>query len=109
MKLTFTAVLAFAAALGVQASGILVSGPLVMDNEALSLLGDLSGRVIVRGGCTLPVSTTKPAGVVKEPAYRGTPYYGTVHVGNGPHADTMFVMDFAPHDRRSDNRLYFDR
>lgn len=110
MKLTLAASLVFAAALGAaDAPGPVVSGPLVMDNEALSLLGDLSGRVMPRSGRTLPVATTRPAGVVKEPAYHGTPHYGTVRVGNGPHADTVFVMDFAPADRRADNRLYFDR
>ncbi len=86
----------------------LVSGRLRMDNDALSLLGDLSGRVMPRSGPTLPVSATRPTGIVKEPSYRGTPWYGKVRVGNGPRAETVFVMDYSPNERRVENRLYFD-
>jgi len=104
------AALIFAAALASAAEpAAIVSSPLAMDNEALSLTGSLSGRIMPRGGVVLPVTTTRPAGIVKEPAYRGTPRYGVIRLGNGPHASTWFVMDHAPADRRADNRLYIDR
>lgn len=109
MKRFFLLGLALTGLAAAAAEGVLVSGPLTMDNEAISLTGELSGRVAPRSGATWPVSTTRPAGVVKEPPYRGTPYYGVVRIGNGPRAETHFVMDFAPADRRADNRLYFDR
>jgi thiol-disulfide isomerase/thioredoxin len=86
-----------------------ISGPLTMDNEALTLTGPLSGRLMLRSGAVLPVSQTRPEGLVKEPVYLGTPYYGIVQVGNGPRAATVFVMDYAPNERREDNRLYIDR
>jgi thiol-disulfide isomerase/thioredoxin len=86
-----------------------VTATLAMDNEALTMTGELSGRVMPRSGLTLPLSTTRPAGIVKEPVYRGTPYYGTIRLGNGPRAETRFVADRTPAERRYDNRLYFDR
>jgi len=86
-----------------------VTATLAMDNDALTMIGELSGRVMPRSGLTLPLTTTRPAGIVKEPAYRGTPYYGTIRLGNGPRAETRFVADRTPDDRRYDNRLYFDR
>ncbi|MSU24356.1 MAG: TlpA family protein disulfide reductase [Opitutus sp.] len=107
MKSTLFA-LALAPALSVAAAAP-VTAMLTMDNDALTMTGELSGRVMPRSGLTLPLSTTRPAGVVKEPAYKGTPHYGTIRLGNGPRAETRFVMDRAPDDRRYDNRLYFDR
>jgi len=86
-----------------------VSTALVMDNDALTIAGELSGRVMPRSGLTLPLTTTRPTGVVREPAYRGTPYYGVIKLGDGPRAETRFVADRTPEERRYENRLYFDR
>lgn len=102
LTLAFLPVLAFAATAPATAT-------LAMDNDALAMSGELSGRVMPRSGLNLPMSTTRPAGIVKEPTYKGTPYYGTIRLGNGPHAETLFVADRTPADRRYDNRLYFDR
>jgi thiol-disulfide isomerase/thioredoxin len=46
----------------------------------------------------------KPAGVVKEPKYAGTPRYGLVRVGNGPKSDTLVVVDVT----QGGSRLYVD-
>jgi len=46
----------------------------------------------------------KPAGVVKEPAYVGTPRYGVIRVGNGPNSDTLVALDGSA----DDTRLYVD-
>jgi thiol-disulfide isomerase/thioredoxin len=35
----------------------------------------------------------KPAGIIKEPAYKGTPQYGAFRIGNGPRSVTYFVVD----------------
>ena len=66
-------------------------------------------RVMPRSGLTLPLTTTRPTGVVREPAYRGTPYSGVIKLGDGPRAETRFVADRTPDERRYENRLYFDR
>jgi len=39
--------------------------------------------------------TEKPAAIVKEPAYMGTPKYGSFHIGNGPKSVTWFAVDEA--------------
>ncbi len=110
MKTAWTLVIALIVGfVGPAVAGPVTSGLLVMDNEALTLAGSLSGRLGVRSGVTLPVSPIRPPGIVQEPAYHGTPYYGVIRVGDGSQADTVFVMDHAPDERREDNRLYFDR
>lgn len=35
----------------------------------------------------------KPAAIIKEPNYEGTPLYGAFQVGNGPHSITYFAID----------------
>lgn len=87
----------------------ITSGPLTLDNEALTITGWLAGRYMPRGGRTLPLSAERPAGITREPAYRGKPLYGAIRLGDGPHAETRFVIDRAPDDRRGENRMYFDR
>jgi thiol-disulfide isomerase/thioredoxin len=46
----------------------------------------------------------KPSGVVKEPAYSGTPRYGLIRIGNGPKCDTLVVVEVL----KSGSRLYID-
>ena len=106
---TLLPALVFALAPLVAPAAVPVSATLVMDNDALTITGELSGRVMPRSGLTLPLTTTRPAGIVKEPAYRGTPYYGVIKLGDGPRAETRFVADRTPDDRRYENRVYFDR
>ena len=52
----------------------------------------------------LAVSDTKPAGVLEEPVYEGTPRYGIIRVGNGPKSDTVVAIDV----RDEGSRLYVD-
>jgi peroxiredoxin len=53
----------------------------------------------------LDLSHERPAGVLKEPRYRGTPAYGSLRLGNGPNATYLFAVD-RPAD--GDWRLYLD-
>ena len=86
-----------------------VNGTLVIDNDCLDFDGELSGRVMPRSGPALPLSAERPAAIRKEPAYRGTPRYGRIRLGNGPRAETHFVVDRMPDDRRTETRVFFDR
>ncbi|MFM9082011.1 MAG: hypothetical protein ACKOTE_18125, partial [Opitutaceae bacterium] len=86
-----------------------VTGTLVIDNDCLDFDGELSGRVMPRSGPALPLSSERPAAIRKEPAYRGTPRYGRIRLGNGPRAETHFVVDRMPDDRRTETRVFFDR
>ncbi|MES2458999.1 MAG: TlpA disulfide reductase family protein [Armatimonadota bacterium] len=70
------------------------SATLTLDNQALTQenlrkaktrMGYMPSRITL--------STTKPSGVAKEPAYVGTPRYGKVAVGNGPNKDTLLIID----------------
>ena len=86
-----------------------VTGTLVIDNDCLDFDGELSGRVMPRSGPTLPLSPQRPRAIRKEPVYRGTPLYGRIRLGNGPRAETHFVVDRLPDDRRTETRVFFDR
>ena len=46
----------------------------------------------------------KPAGVIKEPVYTGTPRYGILRFGNGPKSDTLVALDVTD----DGSRLYID-
>ena len=85
------------------------SDPLILDNEALTLTGSLSGRLMPRSGLEIPLQPGKPAEIRREPAYRGTPLYAQVRFGDGPRAATWVAVDRAPDSRREENRLYVDR
>ena len=50
------------------------------------------------------LGAAKPAGVVKEPAYTGTPRYGLLRFGNGPKSDTLVAVDVG----KDGSRLYID-
>ncbi len=47
----------------------------------------------------------KPAGILKEPAYKGTPKYFKVTLGNGPRADHWLAID----DSEAGWKIYIDR
>ncbi len=94
------------AAVSVTAAG--ATARLEMDTEALTMTGWLSGRVMPRSGSVVEFTAQRPAGIQREPAYLGTPYYGKIVVGNGPRSGTWVVVDRAPDDRRADNRIYLD-
>lgn len=52
------------------------------------------------------LTATKLAGIKKEPAYRATPKYGVIHVGNGPKSAFYFAVD-EPKD--ADWKIYIDK
>ncbi len=54
----------------------------------------------------VPLTTQKPAGITKEPAYRTTPKYGVIHVGNGPNSTYYLALDEPP---SGDWKIYFDK
>ena len=41
----------------------------------------------------LKLSEARPQGITQEPAYKGKPQYGTLRLGNGPHATYFVVLD----------------
>lgn len=47
----------------------------------------------------------KPAGILKEPAYKGKPIYGAFRVGNGPRSITYFAIDEV---KGQEGRVFFD-
>ena len=62
-----------------------------------------SGRMYMPSSAAL--STERPAGVKKEPAYRTTPKYGVIVIGNGPRKNHLFALD-AP--AGADAKIYID-
>lgn len=52
----------------------------------------------------ITLSGTKPASIVKEPAYEGRPRYGILRVGNGVKSDTAVALDVLD----AGSRLYID-
>lgn len=54
----------------------------------------------------IELSPKKPIQVKREPAYRATPKYGTITVGNGPKSVFVFAVD-EPAD--ADYKIYIDR
>jgi thiol-disulfide isomerase/thioredoxin len=54
----------------------------------------------------VPLSEQKPAGIIKEPAYRATPKYATIRVGNGPQSVYLLAVD---EPETGDYKLYFDK
>src|SRR5436853_1454701 len=51
------------------------------------------------------LSESKPARVVKEPAYRTAPKYGVIRLGNGPKSEYVIALD-EPAD--ADWKIYLD-
>jgi peroxiredoxin len=43
--------------------------------------------------CPVDLTTVKPAGIIKEPVYKGTPRYGTIRLGSGPNSAYNLVVD----------------
>jgi thiol-disulfide isomerase/thioredoxin len=88
-------------ALGQQAS----STTLDLDLKGLDFKGSrMTGTMYMPNGITL--SETKPSFIKTEPTYKGTPQYGVLHLGNGPHTDHAIAID-APTDG-SDAKIYID-
>jgi len=54
----------------------------------------------------LELTTVRPASVKKEPAYRGTPKYATLRLGNGPKSTFVLAVD---QPEKGDFRIFVDR
>ena len=54
----------------------------------------------------LPLSAARPAGIIKEPVYRATPKYATLHLGNGPKSTYFIALD---EPTTGDYKIYFDK
>lgn len=70
---------------------------------------DPKGAVAARVGyfpIQVPLSATKPAGILKEPQYRAAPKYATLHVGNGPKSEYLIAVD---EPETGDYKIYFDK
>lgn len=53
----------------------------------------------------LKLTSVKPVGILKEPIYTGTVFYGKIHLGNGPQADTYVAIDMPD---AGDYKIYVD-
>ncbi len=62
------------------------------DNQALTI-EQLRKSGMKYMPARIPLSTARPAGVIKEPVYSGKPRYGILSVGNGPNKNTLLVID----------------
>jgi thiol-disulfide isomerase/thioredoxin len=78
----------------------LTMDPTILDMEHLraSRMGYMPGK--------LSLVPERPAGITKEPNYRGTPSYGCFRIGNGPHSLTLFAVD---EPEGQEGRIYVDR
>ena len=54
----------------------------------------------------LKLSEARPQGITQEPAYKGKPQYGTLRLGNGPHATYFVVLD---RPAEGEDRIFIDR
>lgn len=70
--------------------------------------GNASFGPLPHSNTTVVLSLDQPAGIVKEPAYRGTPLYGRVRLGNGVNAATFVVVDHPKNGAYGASRLYVD-
>ena len=70
-----------------KASTRLTANPIALDSDGLARLKMVYMPVV------LGITTDRPAGVTKEPAYRTTPKYAVVKLGNGPRAATAISLD----------------
>lgn len=55
---------------------------------------------------SIKLSPTKPESIKKEPAYKGTPLYGTFMIGNGPKSTFVVVIDKVT---GGDYKIYVDK
>jgi thiol-disulfide isomerase/thioredoxin len=77
-----------------QAAPIAGRANLVLDSDALSLKNTNPKFGFLKYmPHPIPLSGTKPAGIIKEPVYLGAPRYGSIRVGNGPNSTYLFAID----------------
>jgi thiol-disulfide isomerase/thioredoxin len=69
---------------------------------------DPKGAFLARLGyypIQVPLTTEKPAGIKKEPAYRAAPKYGTIRLGSGPKSAYLIAVD---EPENADYKIYLD-
>lgn len=82
-----------------------LAAPPAAPAASAALTYDPTFKVGYRPGAIL-LKPEKPAGLKKEPAYRATPLYGTISVGNGPKSAHIVVIDEPENEPW---KLYIDR
>jgi thiol-disulfide isomerase/thioredoxin len=88
-------------------AALLPNSPAIAQSAAKFTL-DATGTKAARIGyfpVPIPVSDTKPAGIVKEPKYAAAPKYFVVHVGNGPNSTHVIALD---EPEKGDWKIYVD-
>lgn len=105
MKMTRTACLLLLASTAVAAQP--PDTALELDTRIASQGGALWREIPPRNQ-PVPLTGAKPAAIVREPAYRGTPRYGAIRLGNGPHGLHHVVVDHEAGDDPAQRRLYID-
>lgn len=115
-SLTFSAVLALASGLALmpavqrpaaaQAKNNpnIITAQLKLDTSALNIEG-MRKLALKYFPVEIVFTQKKPAGIVKEPQYRGTPKYAAIRVGNGPKSTYTLALDEPNPD---DSRLFVD-
>lgn len=94
----------FAHAAGKGQAGV-QTAKLTLDPSALSIE---PGSKIRIGYMPVQIAftDTKPAGITKEPTYKGKPKYGTIHLGNGPKSTYNLAFD---EPAEGDWKVYIDK
>lgn len=80
---------------------------LALDTGLASMRGEL-WRQFPPQNTPVELTADKPAGVLKEPAFEGTPRYGHIRLGNGPRGEFGVMVVHEPEDRPELRRLYVD-
>lgn len=80
---------------------------LALDTKIASLGGEL-WRQVMPVNRPVPLGSDRPAGLRREPAYRGTPRYGTLRLGDGPNAEYHLVVEHEPAGEPRLRRLWID-
>lgn len=74
----------------------------------IASLGGALWREVPPNNRLVELSAEKPAAITREPAYRGTPRYGSIRLGNGPHGLYHVVVEHEPADQPGLRRIYID-
>ncbi len=99
----------FAASLALAADrvGAPISTELTVDPGILADGGELWGQ-LQPVNQPVKLSPGRPAGLAREPAYSGTPRYGSIRLGNGPRNTFLLVVVAEPAGQFAQRRLYLD-
>ncbi len=84
-----------------------ITAELALDNRILADGGELWGQLPPMN-TTVRLVPERPSGVTKEPAYNGTPRYGSVRLGHGPRNIFLLAVDQEPARQFEKRRFYLD-